>query len=92
MRETIMVFNTRKKICMYSAPTHPELVLAVQDINERFSKLEASLILVAEKDRNYRSWAKLQIHVAGAHKMALTILDVVKGKSISDSNFELPGD
>lgn len=89
--EMLMQFDTRLKRCYFSAPSNPDLILAVKDFNERLDKLEANFLLVAEKDKNGKSWAKLQIHVGGARRMALTILDIPKGKSISDNQFELPG-
>jgi hypothetical protein len=92
-KQLLMSFSTRTKRSVLSVrPMHPDLFSAMTDLNDRLTKLEARLILVAERDKQHRWWAKLQVHVSGARNLALTILDVQKGKVVVDNTFQMHGE
>lgn len=89
----LMSFATRIKRCVFvTSPMHPDLDSAIHDLFTRLAKLDARMILVAERDKQHRWWAKLQVHVSGARTLALTILDVQKGKVIKDNTFQMHGE
>lgn len=88
--ETLMSFDTRSKRCFHHSPSNPDLYLAVDDLFSRLKNFEAHMILVAEKDKKSRRWAKLQVHVSGARKMAISVLYTPQGTEVVESEFEMP--
>lgn len=90
--ELLMAADPRTKHCSIFVPHHPELRSAYVDLIERLASIEARLILVTQKDKQQRKWAKLQLHVVGSRTTALTILDINRGQKISDTEFCLPGE
>lgn len=88
--EGVFVVNPRTKVCYGSAPKHPDIEALVGDLHERLAKLEAGIILTAEKPPNAKPEAKLQLRVGGARQVALTLMDCKKGFSKRDHQFKLP--
>lgn len=83
-------FRTKKYLTL--VPRHPDLQSAVVDLVDRLSKLDAKLVLVTQKDRNQKRWAKLQVHVAGSRGYALNVLEVPRGTKRVETEFNLPGE
>lgn len=89
--ETFITADSRTKKSWFHPIANPDLGSALADLLERLAKIEARLLLVIQKDRQGRRWAKLQLHVAGSRGIALTILDINRGRKVSDNAFALPG-
>ena len=85
-----MVTNPRKKNTFWIYPAHPDLRAFVEDVMERLRKLDATMVIAAEKPYNKKPIAKLQIQFAGAKRIVLTLVDVEKGKSKKDVGFLTP--
>lgn len=84
-----MVLNTRTKFCALVWPGHPDLLAAVQDINERLRKFESMLALVPDRTRTGKLTCKLQVRISGSRRYALTILEAVRGTVTRDDHFTL---
>ena len=84
-----MVLNTRNKFCALVWPGHPDLLAAVQDINERLRKFDSILALVPNRTKTGKLTCKLQVRVGGSRRYALTILEAVRGTKIRDDHFTL---
>lgn len=89
--ELFISADPRTKRSWFHAVSNPELQSALIDLTERLAKIQAHFLLVVQKDRQGRRWAKLQLHVVGSRGIALTILDINRGQKISDNEFCLPG-
>lgn len=61
-----------------------------EDLELRLQKLNAKMILVCDRDKNKRTLAKVQVHVVGTYAMALTISEVVRGSTITETEFQTP--
>ena len=85
--ERWMWCDTRRHVTYMTRPKHPDLRLLAQDLTERLDKHDANLMLGVVKNANNCSIAKLQIFVKGSRKIALTLLDVAKGKLKRDGQF-----
>lgn len=83
-------FRTKKYFTL--VPRHPDLQSAVVDLVDRLSKLDTKLVLVTQKDRNQKRWAKLQVHVDGSRGFALNILETPRKTKRIESEFNLPGE
>lgn len=90
--EIFLSADARTKKSWFHPISNPQLHSALTDLMGRLGKLQASLLLVVQKDRQGKRWAKLQLHVAGSRGIALTILDINRGQKISDNEFCLPGE
>lgn len=88
--ERIMVLDTRKHLCYISPPTNQELLAIFLDIMERLAKLNARMRLTGTRPKQGPRRAALQIHVDGANTIAITLMDVLKGKRNKDTSFQLP--
>lgn len=88
--ELFMMADYRTKKYTTLVPRHPELQSALVDLVDRLSKLDAKLVLVTQKDKNQKRWAKLQVHVAGSRGYALNILEVPRGTKRVETEFNLP--
>lgn len=89
--EVFITADARTKKSWFHPIINHELHSALVDLLDRLHKIEARLLLVIQKDKQQRKWAKLQLHVAGSRNIALTILDINRGQKISDNEFCLPG-
>lgn len=90
--ETFLTADSRTKRSWFHPIKNHDLGSALADLVERLAKIETRMLLVIQKDKRGRRWAKLQLHVAGARRIALTVLDVNRGHKVSDNSFALPGD
>lgn len=90
--EVFISADARSKKSWFHPVKNPDLQSALIDLMERLNKIEARLLLVIQKDKQGKRWAKLQLHVAGSRGIALTILDINRGQKISDHEFCLPGE
>lgn len=88
--EQFMLLDQRKHCCYINVPRNRELFFAVTDIVERLSKHSGRLTLTGDRPRQGPMRALLQIHVEGATKTALTLMDTTKGKVATDTSFQLP--
>jgi len=88
--ERIMLLDPRKHCCFITAPRNRELFFATVDIIERLEKLGGKLSLTGDRPKQGPRRALLQVYVDGATKIALTLMDVHKGKVKHDTSFQLP--
>ena len=88
--ETIMRLDPRKHCCYISMPRQRELFFLMTDIHERLIKLEGRLSLTGDKPRQGPKRCLLQVYVAGADKIALTLMETTKGKTKTDVAFQTP--
>lgn len=88
--ELFMMADYRTKKYTTLVPRHPELQSALTDLVDRLAKMDAKFVLVTQKDRNQKRWAKLQVHVDGSKGYALNILEVPRGTKKTETEFNLP--
>ena len=88
--QQIMRLDPRKHCCFIAPPSNRELFFAFNDIHERLQKLGGRLCLRGDKPLQGPRRCLLQVHVDGATKIALTLMDATKGKKKTDSSFQLP--
>lgn len=85
-----MMTNTRTKVCYDCTLPNPDLQLFVNDVKERLAKLGGTLYLVAGKNKQGASEAKLQLSVSGSHNTALTLTRVRRGQAVQCEHFITP--
>ena len=88
--ELFMMANFQTKRYVTLVPRHPELQSALADLVDRLAKMDAKFVLVTQKDRTQKRWAKLQVHVDGSRGYALNIFEVPRGTKKTESEFNLP--
>lgn len=89
-KEMVLRLDQRKHICYVTFPKNRSLFAVMQDISERLAKLGASLNLTGDRPKQGPARAVLQVYVQGADKIAISLMDVFKGKKKSDTAFQLP--
>ena len=88
--EQFMLLDQRKHCCYITSPRNRELLVAMQDITNRLHNFGGRLSLTGDKPRTGPKRAMLQVYVDGAEKIALTLMSTTKGKTVSDTSFQLP--
>lgn len=88
--ELFMMANFQTKRYVTLVPRHPELQSALMDLIDRLAKMDAKFVLVTQKDRSQKRWAKLQVHVSGSRGYALNVLEVPRGTKKTETEFNLP--
>lgn len=89
-RQQIMKLDVRKHCCYISPPSDRELFFAFNDIHERLRKLGGRLSLTGDRPKQGPRRVVLQVYVEGATKIALTLMDTFKGRSKTETTFQLP--
>lgn len=89
--ELFMQADYRTKKYFTLVPRHPDLQSALVDLQDRLAKLEAKLVLVTQRTKDQKRWAKLQVHVVGSRGYALNILETPRKTKRTENNFNLPG-
>jgi hypothetical protein len=89
-RQQIMKLDVRKHCCYISPPSDRELFFAFNDIHERLRKLGGRLSLTGDRPKQGPRRVVLQVYVEGATKIALTLMDTFKGRSKTETAFQLP--
>jgi hypothetical protein len=89
-KQQIMLLDQRKHCCYITPPSNRELFFAFNDITTRLHKAGGRLSLTGDKPKEGPRRALLQIYVDGATNIALTLMDTVKGKKKTDTDFQLP--
>lgn len=88
--QLVMWLDVRKHCCYIQPPSNRELFVAFADITERLYKQGGRLSLTGDKPKEGPRRCKFQIYVDGADKIALTLVDVTKGKRATETSFQLP--
>lgn len=88
--QAIMQFDYRKRCCYQFPPSNRELFFAVNDIKDRLDKHDARLALGGNKTHTGARRCALQVSVAGANQVALTLMEAVRGQRTVDTDFQLP--
>lgn len=89
-RELIYLANPRTKTAQRFFPQEEQLNFLINDMHDRLAKLECGLLFAAEKPFNQKPECKLQLHVSGARRVVLTLMDCKKGATLRDTSFQLP--
>lgn len=81
-------FRTKKYQTL--VPRNEELSSALVDLIERMSKMDSRFVLVTQRSKDQKKWAKLQVHVSGSKGYALNVLETLRGTKRTEKEFNLP--
>ncbi|MGV8863249.1 MAG: hypothetical protein ACOH2T_19045 [Pseudomonas sp.] len=88
--EPIAIANPSNKHTVGFYGQHPDLLACLNDIRGRLATHDARLHFVAEKPKNKKAVAKLQVFVDGSRTIVLTLMDAIAGTSKIDHEFITP--
>ncbi len=92
MFHEVMRANPRNHSFWWNAALDTKIEACMCELRQFLADNSASLRLACNKRKDGVPVAKLQIYVEGAALTALTLMEVTKKTSITDTSFELPGE
>lgn len=92
MFHEVMRANPRNHSFWWSTAFDTDIEACMMELRQFLANNSASLRLACNKRKDGVPVAKLQIYVEGAALTALTLMEVKKKTSVTDTSFELPGE